>query len=161
MFSKLPGVFWTKSSHWRCSLKIGVYKNFSNLKGKVLCWSLFLIKFQAFRPQAKLLRTPILKNICERLPLSICLMFNLRVLSREIVVRLWLLQLQIRNSNLFRNTSVKNKFFFISIIVTIFERTDLYSVTKSYISANILNILILKRSNKAIETMQWSTSRKI
>ena len=160
MFSKIPGVFWTKSSHRRCSLKIGVYKNFSNLKGKVLCWSLFLIKFQAFRPQAKLLRTPILKNICERLPLSICLIFNLRVLSREIVVRLWLLQLQIRNSNLFRNTSVK-KNFFISIIVTIFERTDLYSVTKSYISANILNILMLKRSNKAIEIMQWSKSRKI
>ena len=27
----------------------------------------------------------VLKNICERLPLSVCLTFNLRVLSREIV----------------------------------------------------------------------------
>ena len=71
-----------RSSHWRCSVKKGVLKNFVNFTGKHLCWSLFLIKLQAFRPAillkktptqvfcceiAKILRTPILKNICERL----------------------------------------------------------------------------------------------
>ena len=40
--------------------KKGVLKNFANLTGKHLCWSLFLIKLQARR-------TPILKNICGRL----------------------------------------------------------------------------------------------
>ena len=37
------------SSHRRCSVKKGVLKNFANFKGKHLCWSLFLIKLQAFR----------------------------------------------------------------------------------------------------------------
>ena len=35
-----------RSSHQRCSVKIGVLKNFSNFTGKHLCWSLFLIKLQ-------------------------------------------------------------------------------------------------------------------
>ena len=30
--------------------KIGLHKNFANFIGKHLCWSLFLIKFYAFRP---------------------------------------------------------------------------------------------------------------
>ena len=35
------------SSHRRCSVEKGVYKNFVNFTGKHLCWSLFLIKLQA------------------------------------------------------------------------------------------------------------------
>ena len=49
-----------RSSHQRCSLKKGVLKNLANFTGKHLCWSLFLIKLQAWG-------TPILKNICGRL----------------------------------------------------------------------------------------------
>ena len=36
-----------KSSHWRCSVKEGIYKSFVNFTGKHLCPSLFLIKLQA------------------------------------------------------------------------------------------------------------------
>ena len=71
-----------RSCHRRCSKKVGVLKNFSNVTGKHLCWSLFLIKFQTGlkaynfikkRPQyryfpvkfVKFLRTPTLKNICK------------------------------------------------------------------------------------------------
>ena len=72
----------SRSSHRRCSVKKVVLKNFANFTEKHLCWSLFLITFHAFRPTtllkrlqrscfpvkfAKVLRTPILKNICERL----------------------------------------------------------------------------------------------
>ena len=61
--------------------KKDVLKKFANFTGKHLSWSLFLIKLQAFSPAAslkrdskhryflvkfaKLLRTPILKDICE------------------------------------------------------------------------------------------------
>ena len=62
--------------------KKAVLTNFETVTGKNLCWSLFLIKFQAFRPAiltkvetltqvlsfvdiAKFVRTPILKNISE------------------------------------------------------------------------------------------------
>ena len=49
------GIFWkfleklflrtplNRSSHWRCSIKKGVPKNFVIFTGKHLCWSLFLI----------------------------------------------------------------------------------------------------------------------
>ena len=37
-----PEIF--RSSHWRCSVKQGVFKNFANFTGNNLCWSLFLIK---------------------------------------------------------------------------------------------------------------------
>ena len=62
-----------------------VLKNFASFTGKYLCWSLFLIKMHVFRPVtllkrdqhwyfsvkfAKRLRTPILKNIWERLLLQ-------------------------------------------------------------------------------------------
>ena len=71
-----------RSSHQRYSVRKGVLKNFANFTGKQLCWSLFLwccrppaCKFFIKRLQhkyfpvkfAKLLRTPILKNICKRL----------------------------------------------------------------------------------------------
>ena len=71
-----------RSSHRKCSEKIGVLKNFANFIGKYLCWGLSLIKFSAglkacnfikkrlqhwYFPLkfAKFLRTPTLKNICE------------------------------------------------------------------------------------------------
>ena len=80
----LLGLF--RSSHRRCSVKKGVLKKFGNFPGKHLCWSLFLIKLQAWacnfikkRLQrwcfpvkfAEFLRTSILKNICERLLLFV------------------------------------------------------------------------------------------
>ena len=39
-------------------LKIGVLKNFTNLTEKQLCWSLFLIKSQAWSPAILLIETP-------------------------------------------------------------------------------------------------------
>ena len=39
-------------------LKIGVLKNFENFTGKNLCWSLFLIKFQAYGLQIYYKETP-------------------------------------------------------------------------------------------------------
>ena len=73
-----------RSSHWRCSVKKGVLKNFAKFTGKHLCRSLFLIKLQAFIKKRLLYRcfpvkfaifprTPILNNICERLLLIIAL----------------------------------------------------------------------------------------
>ena len=70
-----------RSNRWRC------FKNFAKFTWKYLGWSLFFTKLQAFRSTAllkkrllhryfpvkieKLLRTPILKNFCERLLLRI------------------------------------------------------------------------------------------
>ena len=45
-----------RSSHKRCSIKKGVLKNFAILTGKHLCWSLFLIKLQAWRSATLLKR---------------------------------------------------------------------------------------------------------
>ena len=76
--------FQNKRSHWRCSIRKGVAKNFAILTGKHLRQNLFLIKLQATPFQqkvfnrklqhrcfpvtiAKILRTPVLKNTCERL----------------------------------------------------------------------------------------------
>ena len=68
-----------RSSHRRCSVEKGVLKNFANFTGRRLRWSVFLIKFvkkfvekrlqhRCFSVKfAKILRTPILKNIYERL----------------------------------------------------------------------------------------------
>ena len=39
-----------RSSRSQMFIKIGALKNFANFTGKHLCWSLFLIKLQAFRP---------------------------------------------------------------------------------------------------------------
>ena len=64
-----------RGSHWMCSVKKGVLKNFANFTGKHLCWrSLLLIKLQVFSGKGaptqvfscetcENLRTPILKNI--------------------------------------------------------------------------------------------------
>ena len=69
-----------RSSHWRCSVKQGALKNFSNFTGNNLCWSLFLINFhiwclQLCQRRLRQRRFPanfetILKNICE------CLLAN-------------------------------------------------------------------------------------
>ena len=60
--------FWCKnhrSSHWSCSVKEGVLKNFAcNFIKKRLQHRCFLVKL------AKLLRTSIFKNICERVLLQ-------------------------------------------------------------------------------------------
>ena len=39
-----------KSSHQRCSIRRTIFRNFAIFTGKHLCWSLFLIKLQIFRP---------------------------------------------------------------------------------------------------------------
>ena len=70
----------TRSSHQKCSIKEAILKNFAIFTGKRPCWSLFLTKLQTcyfmkrrlhhrYFPMdiAKFLRTPILKNIWERL----------------------------------------------------------------------------------------------
>ena len=71
----------------RCSINKAVLKNFVIFTGKQLCWSPFLIKLQACKfiekrlqhwcfplHVRKFLRTPILKNIGERLLLIILLL---------------------------------------------------------------------------------------
>ena len=42
-----------KSSHWRCSVKKGVLKNFAKFTGKHLCQSLFFNKVAGLRPVEK------------------------------------------------------------------------------------------------------------
>ena len=46
-------------SHRSCSVKRGVLKNFENFTWKYLCWSLFLIKLQTFKPATLLKRDSI------------------------------------------------------------------------------------------------------
>ena len=47
----------TEAAVDRCSFKIGALKNFAKFTGKHLRWSMFLIKFQAFRPGILLKRS--------------------------------------------------------------------------------------------------------
>ena len=75
-----------RSSHWRCSVKKGVLKKFANFTGKRLeapfdkVAVLRVCNFSNKRLQhrcfpmkfAKVLRTHILKNICEQLLLNLC-----------------------------------------------------------------------------------------
>ena len=67
-------VTWIKSSHRRCFIKKAVLKNFAILPGKHLCWSLcWRLQHRCFPVNiVKFLRTPVLKNICERLLLPEC-----------------------------------------------------------------------------------------
>ena len=83
-------MFSFKSGHQRCSVKKVFLKNFANFTGKHLCWSLFLNKVAGYQAcnfikkrlqdcyflwnLLNFLRTPILKNICERLFCSFFLM---------------------------------------------------------------------------------------
>ena len=75
-----------RSSHWRCSVKKGVLRNFAKFTGKHLCQSLFFNKVAGLRPAtllkkrlwhrcfpvnfAKFLRTPFLQSISGRLLLE-------------------------------------------------------------------------------------------
>ena len=64
-----------KRSHRRCSKRRAVLKSFAILTWKHLCWSLFFnfIKTRLqhrYFTMAKLLKAPILKNICIRLLLN-------------------------------------------------------------------------------------------
>ena len=43
-----------KSSHWSCSIKTVAPKTFGKFTGRHPCWSLFLIKLQALRTDARL-----------------------------------------------------------------------------------------------------------
>ena len=61
-------MFSFKSSHLKFSVKKGVLKNFASFTGKHPCWSLFLIKLQAFRVATLLKETPtqvFSSEICE------------------------------------------------------------------------------------------------
>ena len=75
---KLNFLYVFKNSHGSCSVKKGALKDFPNLKGKHLRWSLFLIKFKQLYLQetqrkwfpvkyVTFFRIPILKNVCQRL----------------------------------------------------------------------------------------------
>ena len=75
-----------RSSHWRCSVRKGVLRNFAKFTGKHLCQSLFLNKVAGLRPAillkkrlwhrcfpvnfAKFLRTTFSKNTSGRLLLN-------------------------------------------------------------------------------------------
>ena len=80
-----------RSSHLECSIKKALCKNFAMFTRKHPCWNLFLINLQAQASNfikkrlqhrcfpvniAKLLSTPILKNIGERLLLLFVSLFN-------------------------------------------------------------------------------------
>ena len=70
-----------RSSHWVCSVKKGVLRNFAKFTGKHLCQSLFFDKVAGLRPAtllknrlwyrcfrvnfAKILRTPFLQSTSE------------------------------------------------------------------------------------------------
>ena len=71
--------FTNYKSYWLRSIKKAILKNFAIVTGKQLCWGLFLINFiqktlqrRCFHLKiAKFFRTPIFKNICERLLLEV------------------------------------------------------------------------------------------
>ena len=54
-----------KSIYRRCSIKKAVLKNFAKFIGKHLCWSLFLINLQTYKPATLLEKTPTQVLSCE------------------------------------------------------------------------------------------------
>ena len=79
-----------RSSQRKFSVEKGFLKNFANFTGKHLCWSVFLkvrknfvkkiLQHRCFSVKlAKFLRTPTLKNICQRLLLYM----------RQVAVQCW------------------------------------------------------------------------
>ena len=52
-FSKVVGYNLFRSSHWRCSIKKGVLRNFAKSTGKHLCQTLFFNKIAGLRPLLK------------------------------------------------------------------------------------------------------------
>ena len=65
------GILWkyelkVRSSHWSCSVKIGVLKYFANFTGKHLCWSLFLTESSGLQLFKKVSPTQVFSfGICE------------------------------------------------------------------------------------------------
>ena len=57
-------ILFFRSSHIRCLVKKGVLKDFANFEGKHLCWSLFLIKLQAWKDFSKNLFWRTFRNVC-------------------------------------------------------------------------------------------------
>ena len=98
-----------RSSHWRCSVKKGVLKNFANVTGKNLCWSLFLIKLQFWRPAILLKKTPTQVVSCE-----ICKLFKNNYLKRDFNVGVFLWILWIIQEHLFCRGSTNGWFWSIS-----------------------------------------------
>ena len=58
-----------RSSHQGCSVKKGVFRNFSKFTGKHMCQTCFLVNFEKF------LRTPFLQNTSGQLLLDVLLRF--------------------------------------------------------------------------------------
>ena len=92
----------SRNSHWRFSIKKVVLKNLAIFIRENLSCSLFLIKLFQHRcfpvNMAKLLRTPILKNICEQLLLmssstamksNICSLKQINVVRKKYVLCLF------------------------------------------------------------------------
>ena len=83
-----------KSNHRMCSIKITVLKIFTIFTGKRLCWSLFLVKLQAFRcfPNVSLW---ILRGFKEHLFWKtsangcFCCLFNVRALKQRAIIQLF------------------------------------------------------------------------
>ena len=91
-----------RSSHRRYSKKKGLLKNFAEFTGKYLSQSLFFNKVAGLRPAtllkkrlwhkcfpmniAKILRTPILKNICERLLLVAAWRTTQKLSRRDLLI---------------------------------------------------------------------------
>ena len=67
MFDRVsPNTLLPEAAVCRCS-QINILKNFAifTIKGKHLCWSLFLIKLQTFKPTTFLKETPTQVFLCE------------------------------------------------------------------------------------------------
>ena len=65
LFNRQVPVFMFRSGHKRCFMKKPVFKNFAMFTGKHLCWSLFLIKWQARDLQIYQKETPTRVFCCE------------------------------------------------------------------------------------------------
>ena len=108
---KFPGVFIysrlkiSRSIQRRCSMKIGVLKNFTRFAGKHLCQGLFFNKVASHRPPTllkkrlwhwcfsvnftKFLRTPFIQNTFERLLLAVSTLLRLSPKNYEISATFW------------------------------------------------------------------------
>ena len=68
-----------KSIRLRMFFKIGTYKNLANFTGKHLCWNLFLINLQAWRPTILIKRDPNTGVSCEN-----CKIFKNTFLTEQV-----------------------------------------------------------------------------
>ena len=75
------------SSRWQMFFNIGVLKNFPIFTGKHPCWSLFLIKLQAFRPAKR-------DSQHMYFPVSIVKFLRINFIEHPRWLLLWLLQTQ-------------------------------------------------------------------